>query len=183
MKDKLHLIYNKYASEVTYTGTDKDTCHSYIKIYEELFYPFQKTPISLLEIGVSGGYSIQMWLEYFETAHIYAVDNAWHVCRFIFPPERVTCINGNATKADTFETVPDLDIVVDDGSHYPEQQLSSLRLLYPKLKSKGVYIIEDIQDLESFKPQLDELVTNYVVYDLRHERKSKDNVLIAIFKD
>jgi hypothetical protein len=36
------------------------------------------------------------------------------------------------------------DIIVDDGSHYWNHQITSLKYLYPFVKPKGYYIIEDI---------------------------------------
>lgn len=178
----LHNIYSKYASDVTYTGTDKNTCHSYLDTYEQLFNPLQTQSINLLEIGVSGGYSIQMWLEYFDKAHIYAVDVAWWVCKFLFPRDRVTCITGDATKEETFQQITALDVVIDDGSHYPQDQLASFKLLYPKLRANGLYIIEDIQDVDSFIPELDKLTTNYVVNDLRKIKNRTDDVLVVAYK-
>ena len=37
------------------------------------------------------------------------------------------------------------DFVIDDGSHASPQQIESFRILWPFIKDRGVYIIEDVQ--------------------------------------
>ena len=37
------------------------------------------------------------------------------------------------------------DVIIDDGSHVPEHQLLTLKILWNSLKESGVYIIEDIE--------------------------------------
>ena len=39
---------------------------------------------------------------------------------------------------------PDLDIVIDDGGHSMNQQITSFHTLFPLLKNKGLYVIEDL---------------------------------------
>jgi hypothetical protein len=41
------------------------------------------------------------------------------------------------------EQVPKLDIVIDDGSHVPHHQITSLEALLPHLRPGGVYMVED----------------------------------------
>jgi hypothetical protein len=38
------------------------------------------------------------------------------------------------------------DYIIDDGSHFQEDQQVSLGLLFPQVKSGGYYIIEDVVD-------------------------------------
>src|SRR5690348_9645449 len=47
----------------------------YIEIYETFFAKYRNTEVTLLEIGVAHGGSLQIWKEYFgKNAKIYAVD-------------------------------------------------------------------------------------------------------------
>jgi len=43
----------------------------------------------------------------------------------------------------------DFDIILDDGQHFQEHQQKSLGILFPNIKSKRYYIIEDVVDYES----------------------------------
>ena len=36
------------------------------------------------------------------------------------------------------------DIIIDDGSHIFDHQLLSFNVLFPKLKPRGIYVIEDV---------------------------------------
>jgi len=41
--------------------------------------------------------------------------------------------------------IGDLEIIIDDGSHLNEHVLFTFHQLFPKLKSGGIYVIEDTQ--------------------------------------
>lgn len=43
-----------------------------------------------------------------------------------------------------------LDIVVDDGDHREWMQFATFSFLWPKMKSDGLYVIEDIQNKAQF---------------------------------
>ena len=50
-------------------GTDKNSTHCYVEyFYEEAFAPYRNRKVSVLEIGISGGYSLRLWREYFKKA-------------------------------------------------------------------------------------------------------------------
>jgi len=126
-------------------GTDKATMHGYTRYYNELLATWRHKPITLVEIGVDGGESIKMWSEYFTSpdTHIYGVDihdKKGDLGRGKF-------VLGDATQPnfihDLVNLTGPLDIIVDDGSHFSGQQKDSLRLLWPHLKSSGMYIVED----------------------------------------
>jgi len=43
------------------------------------------------------------------------------------------------------EMLPDLDIIIDDASHASHHQQNAFLTLFPKLRSGGLYIIEDLR--------------------------------------
>lgn len=43
------------------------------------------------------------------------------------------------------------DVILDDGQHFQEHQQKSLALMFPNIKSRRYYIIEDVVDYESMK--------------------------------
>lgn len=123
-------------------GADKDmNHHGYSRHYAKLFEPLRYKPITLLEIGVQYGCSIKAWLEYFTQGQIIGVDclrqDDISDPRFTFlrcdqaDPELKNCVRDN------------INIVIDDGSHIPTDQMMSFKSLWPKLVRGGVYIIED----------------------------------------
>ena len=140
--------------------TDKNSLgHNYIEMYE--FWLTNRKVNKLLEIGLGNGSSARMWREYFPDAQIYVAElfgdeyKAWNDDKRIFIngvlssstntyEDNINVIRGNATKAELWEKVPnDIDVIIDDGSHNPNDQISSLILGFKKLSSRGLYFIED----------------------------------------
>lgn len=129
-------------------GTDKNSgCHGYTEWYERHFAPFIGTSITLMEIGIAGGASLRTWREYLgENAKVIGFDL-----------DRDNCLRAEADGFKTYhgsqsdramlrlaarEQQP--TIVVDDGSHYANDQIVSFEELFPLLPEGGLYVIEDL---------------------------------------
>lgn len=133
----------------------------YLPIYERHFAKFVGTSAHVLEIGVYGGGSLSMWKDYFgERATIYGIDIRPESRAFDSPRTRIFI----GDQADPgfwrrfVAEVPDLDVVIDDGGHLYEQQVTSLEWLLPHLRPGGVYLCEDIHHpLNPFHAYLDGL--------------------------
>jgi predicted O-methyltransferase YrrM len=127
---------------------DKQSVHSYIPHYEHLFAPYRERG-SILEIGLALGKSLAMWCDWFgPEARIFGVDIS---IVFSIDDPRVTLIEADATNKDdlTNETFgkfwqETFDIIIDDGSHMQADQEAAFRLLAPRVRPGGLYIIEDI---------------------------------------
>jgi hypothetical protein len=132
-----------------HTGRLIDKWSHYFPIYERHFAKFVGRPIRLLEIGVGHGGSLQLWKAYF--GHKAEIDGLDIDPRCEEYEEEQISI----TIADQRDLVdsPKLnalvqgfcwrDIVIDDGSHRPEDQASSFAALWPHVEPGGVYLIED----------------------------------------
>jgi cephalosporin hydroxylase len=120
--------------------------HHYFDIYHRYFSRFRNTPCVVLEIGVAQGGSLQMWKEYFgKAALIYGLDiNPY--CKD-FEEDRITILTGSQSDREFLRqvkaTLPPLDIIIDDGGHYMDQQKIALEELFDHLKSDGIYLVED----------------------------------------
>lgn len=119
----------------------------YFEIYERHLARFRGQRIGVVEIGVLGGGSLQMWREYFgPDSHVYGIDID-PACR---EEERdgVEIFIGDqgdpAFWARFLENSPAIDVVIDDGSHHPHHQVVTLEGLLPHIRPGGVYICEDI---------------------------------------
>ncbi len=134
-------------------GTDKVGDHHYAAHYMTHLRPYRNKPINLLEIGVGGyqdpdrgGESLRMWKKYFRKAHIYSID--------IFDKSelqepRITIFKGSQVDAVFMEQVcdriGDIDVIIDDGSHINRHVIETFKMLFPKLKDGGIYVVEDTQ--------------------------------------
>lgn len=124
--------------------TDKGSgFHDYLRHYEALFGADKDSFTAILEIGVWYGNSMDMWRQWLPQATIVGVDIEPKNNPGDYIIEKV-----DASKADQIVPVAEkygpFDLIVDDGSHIPSEQMSSFTLLYPYLKSGGWYIIEDV---------------------------------------
>lgn len=142
-------------------GTDKATLksdfpnglgHGYAPHYDLFFTTMRDSPIKLLEIGVGGGESIRLWLDYFPNAKVFGVDKVHDTNPWNKPGEndRYTFINGDQS-CETFwgcflaDYGDAWDVIVDDGSHVSSDIMASFRCLWPSVKSGGLYCIEDLK--------------------------------------
>jgi len=139
----LTLIANKYKTD---KGTTTHPGHSYTETYYKLFKDMQNEPIRLLEIGVGKGYSLRMWDEFFPNAHIIGMDIK---CKNYAYLNKVNLFRGDqGNLVDLAQLIVlyegDFDIIIDDGSHLPNDHKISFEFLKHYLVSGGLYIIEDL---------------------------------------
>ena len=137
----LDKLGKKYGSDKSSSG------HDYLKTYDRLFVPWRHKEITLLEIGVFNGASITCWEEYFSKAKIVGVDIDPKTKSF--ERGRVKIENIDQSNVEDLARIAleygPFDIIIDDGSHYWNHQITSLIYLFPFLKSGGFYVIEDLQ--------------------------------------
>lgn len=119
----------------------------YFPIYERHFAKFRGRPINLLEIGIYSGGSLDMWRDYFgPRAHIFGVD-IQRECQ-VYTRHGITVVIGDQSNpafwVEFKALMPMMDIVIDDGSHKPRHQLTTLEEMLPHIKPGGVYLCEDI---------------------------------------
>lgn len=109
------------------------------------FRRYRYDPIKLMELGIWTGSSLRMWEQYFENGEIFGVDyedksqyNLGRVSTFIADqsvPEQLI---------DVISKVPELDIIIEDGSHKSPHQILTFATLFPHLKAGGYYVCEDV---------------------------------------
>ena len=121
--------------------------HHYFDIYHNHFCRFRNLPVTILEIGVFKGGSLQMWKNYFgPAARIYGVDIDAQ-CKEL-EEEQVRIFIGDQADRIFLQKLKDkigpIDILIDDGGHTMTQQIATFEELYPAVRENGVYLIEDL---------------------------------------
>ncbi|MDR2140259.1 MAG: class I SAM-dependent methyltransferase [Deltaproteobacteria bacterium] len=134
-------------------GTDKSSGphgHDFLRKYEFFLKPRQNAHFTFLELGVFKGASLRMWADYFPHARIIGVDIEPQTRSH--QTDRIEVIIGDLAEVKFLESLADLspEVIIDDASHWWPDQLRSLLVLYPRLPSGGLYIMEDIHT--SFPP-------------------------------
>ena len=118
----------------------------YFDIYERHLEKFRgKSPV-MIEIGVMGGGSLGMWKQYFGPgSRIIGIDINPE-CK-THEEEDVEVFIGSqddpTVLARVLEKYPNIDIVLDDGSHMMHHMIASFEYLYSKMKSESTYLVED----------------------------------------
>lgn len=139
-------------------GTDKATkhpvgAHAYTPEYELYFEPVRYDELKILEVGVGGGESIQMWLEYFPNAYVFGLDkvcdtNPWNT-RGAATHARYKFISGDQTDPTMWQCLLadhgyNWDIVIDDGGHFNDEVITTWVGMWPAVAPGGLYCIEDL---------------------------------------
>jgi len=140
-----------------YKGGDKTTLRKGFTIrYDELFSPKRCDKINFLELGVFTGRSLAMWSDYFPNGTVYGIDIHLEMFKRAEPElKNLGAFSNNNIKlieidnrSDEFKIMakefPMFDFIVDDADHKSKSQFDNFMLLFPKLKSGGIYVIEDI---------------------------------------
>jgi demethylmacrocin O-methyltransferase len=133
-------------------GTDKYGSHDYTPVYRELMHRHRRKPIRLLELGVGGyegelgGESLLMWATYFPKGSIHGIDivDKTSLSRGRVKVHQCSQTDGIRLTDIAKEAGP-FDFIIDDGSHFNEHQIESVRILWPFLRDGGTYVIEDVQ--------------------------------------
>ncbi len=118
----------------------------YFDIYHRHFSKFRGRKVTVLEIGVFSGGSLGMWQHYFGPGcQIHGVDML-ESCK-TYESDSVRIHIGDQGDRDFWQRVrqevPQVDIVIDDGSHMQEHQMLTLEELLPHVSPGGVYLCED----------------------------------------
>lgn len=143
-------------------GSDKgpQILHNYTPFYYDFFKDKKDRIKKILEIGVGDaeemawtglpgyqkGASLRMWRDFFPNAQIFGADIE---PRMMFKTDRIQTFLCDQSKEEDLKNLvakigSDIDIVIDDGSHKPDHQVFSCRVLMPLLKKDVIYIIEDV---------------------------------------
>lgn len=148
----------------------------YFDVYHKHFERFRDKEIRILEIGIFGGGSLQMWKWYFgKKAHIVGMDIDPFCKKYEEP--RIKIKIGDQANAEYLKTLGNFDIIIDDGGHTMNQQITSFEVLYDHLNNNGVYLVEDTHT--SYIPRYQDASLSFIDYckkliDVMHEHYKSD---------
>lgn len=161
--------------------TDKWGKHNYTPHYYKMFQNRgkRKRIKKVLEIGVGEGAGLRMFRDFFPNARIYGAEIE---ANRLFKEDRIEVIPCDQTNKDDlvmlFDIIGlDIDLVVDDGSHKPKDQVFTCLSTLPRLKKDCVYVIEDVADMSILEPISKHYTTNTIECGKRY-----DDRLIVIKK-
>ena len=167
---------NKLTEIGLQTRTDKANDHRFTEFYYD--YCKNITSPKLFEVGVSEGYSLNMWSEFYQTGHIIGMDI--DISKFMSGQKipyntsrevkmgNITVYSGDQENPnDLLKSLnyhSEYDIIIDDGGHTMKQQQITLATLFPHVKSGGFFIMEDLHT--SFHGGYNPFDGNLSTYDI-----------------
>lgn len=171
-------LMDKYGSD---KGPRKGntTHHTYTSEYHELFRDKVGQHLNVFEMGLGTnninypsnmgiygkpGASLRGWRDYFSQALIYGADIDKGV---LFQEDRIHTIFCDQTNPsiirDMWESLPNMDIIIDDGLHTFEANVTFFENSIHKLSPNGIFIIEDIvnENIPRFRTIIEKWVRKY----------------------
>jgi SAM-dependent methyltransferase len=142
-------------------GAGKQSGHEFVYQYLDLD---RLGEIGILEIGIGTndpkapssmgkngkpGSSLEMWTELFPNAQVVGADVD---ASALVTGDRIVSFQVDSTNRESIQNLIDLvskssggfDVIIDDGLHTPESNLTLLNMLVALLKPGGFYIVEDV---------------------------------------
>lgn len=174
----LNEIYQKYQSPEGHG--DKGTAHTYIGEYQRLLEPYRNNS-TVLEIGLCMGESLLMWEEYFTNSKVFGVDISSNFLEEMIKSKKHNIIIADATKESILEkfTNETFDVIIDDGSHLLQDQVNTFKLFKDKMNPGGIFIIEDVTNIDYTRDMFSSLHDNVEIIDNRHIKRRSDDVLVV----
>lgn len=119
----------------------------YFDIYDFWFKKYKNKQVVILEIGIFQGGSLNMWRNYLgKDAKLYGID-ANPLCKQ-FESENTKIFIGSQEDREFLRKVkaqiPKIDILIDDGGHTMNQQITTFEEMYDHVTQNGIYVCEDL---------------------------------------
>lgn len=138
--------------------------HNYAEVYELVLGPLRSSARLIVECGIGTnspdvpsnmsvtgrpGASLRAWRDYFPQARIIGLD-VDPGC--MFSEDRISTAVVDQTDRGSIaaflqqSSIENIDVVIDDGLHVFDAGRVLFEMLFPRLSTSGVYIIEDVGD-------------------------------------
>jgi len=182
-------IFKSYSAKDCHSGSDKGTVHSFLEAYETLLAPYRYPGVKMLEIGLLTGASLLAFEAYFAEGTVYGIDlcakplNAVDLQPLIDAGHRIHLLD--ATLPEQVEghfAGMTFDVIVEDASHALEHQLAIYNNFKSKLAPHGIYVIEDIENIDATRHLFENIdpAKRVQVIDRRRVKGRFDDVLVVI---
>jgi cephalosporin hydroxylase len=137
---------NLYADFKTHTGRPVHKWLHYFPVYERHFASWRNRTLTVWEIGVFRGGSLELWSNYFGPMTTVVGIDIDPACAAITGPNIHIRIGSQSDTEFLSRLIDEFgapDIVIDDGSHQSADIRATFQFLYPQLSKNGIYVIED----------------------------------------
>lgn len=172
--------------------TDRGGWRGYNRVYSKYISSLKNETFNLLEIGVHSGYGLLAWLRYFKNSSVHGVEKSLDFIK-LYNQHFVNFDEFCRAKINFFDSTVQgnwlklkdkFDVIIDDGSHMPADQVRTFRNGWQYLKPGGYYFIEDISK-RYYNPSCEEVFKELALCEVygnevtvySHENKGWANIL------
>jgi glycosyltransferase involved in cell wall biosynthesis len=175
--------------------------HPYTPVYDTLFSSLRTQSINIAEIGIEKNDSINIWRKYFPNADIYGFEyNEQYLQEAINQNlsnvyyEKIDVKDANNIRK-TFQTInKKYDILIDDSTHFFEDQIRVIQNSIEYLNDGGILVVEDIfrnRSEEDYQRELQGILKYFssaTFMTTEHENKfsgdwNNDKLLVLVRND
>lgn len=157
--------------------------HNYTRLYCPLFEPRRLEALKVFELGIFCGASLRAWRDYFPNAAIYGADinpgsmvNEDRIKSFL-------CDETDAAQVvRMWNEIGLVDIIIDDGLHTFNDNLNFALMSFKMLNPGGVYIIEDLTDVQLYEKWANALGARIVQLPVPPGSDATDNAILILVK-
>ena len=169
--DKGKNYFNQYDKPIK-VNNERIIGHGYHKFYENYFAKIKDNNLDILEIGSFRGNASAALFFYLPNSNITSLD--LYPDLFLYKSKRIVndyLDNSSVIEIENRILIHDkkYDFVIEDAGHYYKDQIISLFKIFPKVKKKGIYVIEELD----FPDTRDDM-------NLNNEHPTLKEILLAI---
>jgi hypothetical protein len=129
-------------------GKVSDKWDSYLDYYDEALVSIRDQDVSILEVGVQNGGSLETWSTYFKNGKSFIGCDIDPNCAHLkYEDSRINIVIGDVNSQDAYNKITSIessfDLVIDDGSHQSIDIINAFINYFGLVKPGGRYIIED----------------------------------------
>ena len=171
--DKGEFFVDQYKQPIK-KNHQKIPAHGYSKFYEKFLFDKKESKCNILELGSFYGNGSASLFFYFKHSTIYSGDI--YPDLFRYKSKRINNFFINTSSEDSIKRTLlskkiCFDIIIEDASHFFKDQIISLFLLFKKLNSGGLFIIEELDFPDTRKDM-----------NVNNEKPTLKNILLSIIE-
>ena len=187
--DEIFIYFNCDKGSHCYFGEKKIKSHNYSIFYEKYFKDYKNKKINLLELGSHEGKGLASFFYYFPNSKLIGANINPFQMRFT--SKRITELFVDVSSPQILTSLShylkeDQDIIIDDASHNLRDMLITFSIFFKKLKSNGVYVIEDMNQFEVYKelnPYQNELTVIEILKKIQNNEDFNSSFIDNVSKD
>ena len=179
--DKIFISFNCDKGSYCFFDKKKIISHNYSIFYEKYFRNLKNKKIDILELGSHEGKGLASFFCYFPNSTLIGANINPFQMRFT--SKRITELFVDVSSRRILTSLSnhlknEPTIIIDDASHNLRDMLISFSIFFKKLKRKGIYVIEDMDQfkvLKELNPYKNELTVLEILNKIKNNEDFKSS--------